>query len=73
MISAINPYGVNSNFRAQGNAAGDYLCLDLVIKTCKSMEISVNEFWSSYDPKKFYIGIQGINFNTVGARLNVKA
>lgn len=73
MIPTVSNVQFSSGLRNLGNASQDYLNLDLIIRVTRSLEASINEFIMTYDPKKYYRGMKGINTNTVGLTINYYA
>ncbi|CDF57525.1 hypothetical protein [Thermobrachium celere] len=73
MIPTVSNVQFTSNLRYLGNASQDFLNIELVLKVSKSLEVAVEEFIMTYDPKKFYRGIQGISTKTIGLNINTYA
>lgn len=67
MISPVNPYPPDVSIRSIGNASMDYLNLALVVETSKNLRASIHEFIYTYDAKKMYISVQGINNKKPGS------
>ncbi|MEM4385777.1 MAG: hypothetical protein QXD03_04445 [Candidatus Anstonellales archaeon] len=72
MIGTVSVVEFTSNLRNLGNASMDYLSLEFVINTQRSLEYAIEEFITTFNPKKMYMGIKGINNNLVVPILDVR-